>query len=59
LLEVVNTVFVGHHSLRLDFAAVEVRDGTREAVRLGERANDLQIQILSTSHVRVTKTIVP
>ena len=59
LLEFVDAVFVGHHSPRLDFAAVEVRDGTREAVCLGERANDLQIEILNTSNVRVTKITVP
>ena len=41
LLEVIDLVFVGHHSLRLDFAAVEISDRTREAVRLRERADDL------------------
>jgi len=43
LLEFVDSVFVSHHPLRLDFAAVEVRDSTREAVCLGERAKDLDL----------------
>lgn len=33
---------VRDHALDVDLAAVEVRDGAREAVRLRERADDLQ-----------------
>jgi len=43
LLEIVKLVFIGHHSLRLDFATIEVRNGTREAVRLRERTDDLDL----------------
>jgi len=43
LLEVVELEFVSYHSLRLDLTAVKVCNGTRETVRLRERADNLDL----------------
>jgi hypothetical protein len=42
LLEVSQLEDVGNHALRLDLTAVEVLNGTREAVGLREGANNLE-----------------
>jgi hypothetical protein len=47
LLEIVEFEFISHHSLSLDFSAIQVRDSTREAVRLREGTDDLSKQFLS------------
>jgi hypothetical protein len=58
-LEVVELEFVGHHSFGLDFATVEICDGTREAVSLRERANDLPEGCFSTKYAQLMKKTAP
>lgn len=34
---------IGHHTLDVDLATIEIGNSAREAVRLGERSNDLDL----------------
>lgn len=57
LLVILELKDVRDHALDIDLASVQVRDGTRETIRLRERANDLD-DVLDDEHTeRGTKAL--